>query len=231
MTEENKEVLEQVVQEPEVQEEPTSVQPPTKSNADHNWELANQVMADQKRQLEEMRQRVEALAKPKEEPEVDEFADLDKSDYITVEKALEITEKKAEKKAKQAAREMVEEYINQNRILQDESRMRSSVDDYDYVVNTFVLPMIQNNPALRSEIQSSKYPAEAAYLIGKNSMHFKDTTMKKETNPKAERILKNAQRPVSGNAVGSPLKTQASDFSKMSKDDVWKQSQEYARRA
>ena len=94
----------------------------------------------------------------------------------------------------------------------------------------FALPMIKNDPALAYKIQQSKNPAETAYKLGKLSDGYEETMTKAATSPKAEKILKNSQRPTSSNAAGS-LKTQADKYSNMSPADIWAESQKYARRA
>jgi len=143
--------------------------------------------------------------------------------------ARQMAEKLAEKKAKQAAMQMMQQYAQQQNIAQDENRARSKYDDYDYVIENFAVPLIKNDPALAHKIQMSKNPAETAYRLGKLSDDYDASLQKQEVSPKAEKILKNSQRPVSSNAVGTPLKNQADNFSKMSKQDIWQMSERYAK--
>lgn len=77
----------------------------------------------------------------------------------------------------------------------------------------------------------SKNPAETAYKLAKLSDTYEETVSKKETSPKAEKVLKNASRPTSSQAVSSSLQSQANDFTKMSPSQVWEISQKYARGA
>jgi hypothetical protein len=97
-------------------------------------------------------------------------------------------------------------------------------------METFALPMIKNDPALAYKIQNSKNPAETAYKLGKISDDYEGTMNKAAVSPKAEKILKNSQRPTSSNAAGT-LKTQADKYSNMSQADIWTESQKYAKRA
>jgi hypothetical protein len=236
MTEEIKESVQEVpvaVQE-EAKEESQSeaVQEETlKRNVDINWEQANQVLRMQKQQIDELKSQLEEIKRPPKVEEKDDFADLDPEDYLTVSKARQFAEKLATKKASEEAHKVVKEYIQQQTVEQDEQRMRSKHEDYDYVIQNFSAPLIQNDPALAYQIQKSKNPAETAYKLGKLSDSYGEQGMTKQTSPKAEKIMKNTSRPTSGNAVGSPLKTQADQFAKMSKDDIWSQSQKYARGA
>jgi hypothetical protein len=203
-----------------------------KPSAEQNWQEARQVMEAQKAELEALKRQMSEFSAPKQQApaeEPDEFADLDPSEYVTVEKAQRL----AEKKAKQAAEKIVGQYLNQDRaqrhLNDSETKAREKFDDYDYVINTYVLPAIKNDPALAHKIQNSKDPAAVAYKLGQLEMADRGETA--PVNPKAERILKNASRPVSGNAVSQPLKKQADEFAKMSQADVWKLSESYAKKA
>lgn len=236
MTEENKEVAEQEVVPQEAQEQVEKPQEEAKETApakdvDRNWQEANRVLKMQQQKIQELESMVNEKLKPAPVEEKDEFADLDPNDYLTVDRARKMAEKYAEKKAESAAKKIVGEYAQQQNLQMNELHMRSKHDDYDYVIEHYAIPQINNNPALALKISQSKNPAETAYKIGKLSDEYEDNMVKQAISPKAEKILKNSQRPVSGNAVGSPLKTQADNFSKMSKEDVWKQSQQYARGA
>ncbi len=211
---------EETVSTAEVKEQPKSV--------DHNWAQANEVLRLQKQRIEELEARLHQPL-PKVEAEKDEFADLDPDDALTVSQARRLAESLAEKKAREAAKQVIDQYMRENNVSNDEQRMRSKHDDYDYVVETFAIPLIKSDPALAHKIQNSRNPAETAYKLGKLSDQYEETMTKKETSPKAEKILKNASRPTSGNAVSAPLKGQADNFSKMSKEDVWNMSQKYAK--
>lgn len=201
------------------------------NNVDHNWQKANAVLSAQKRQIEELEQKLNQMNQPQVQPEIDEFDDLDQDDYMTVGKAREMANKLASKAAEKTAKRVVDEYIQQQNISNDEARMKSKHDDYDFVIENYAIPLIKNDPALAYKVQMSKNPAETAYRLGKLSDSYEAHGMKKQTSPLAEKVMKNVSRPVSSNSVSSPLKTQASDYSKMSREDVWAQSQKFARMA
>lgn len=229
MSEETEVIEEQVVNQD--QEVAAETQADSKTSAQVNWAEARQVMEAQKAELETLKRQMAEMSAPKQQApaeEPDEFADLDPSEYVTVDKAQRL----AEKKAKQAAQQIVSQYINQDKaqrhLNESEAKAREKYDDYDYVINTYVLPAIKNDPALAHKIQNSKDPAAVAYKLGKLDMSEQETA---PANPKAEKILKNASRPVSGNAVSQPLKKQADEFAKMSQADIWKLSESYAKKA
>jgi hypothetical protein len=232
MTDEN-EVLENVPAQ-EVEEIQEQVESPIEQKEDPNqvnWRQANEVMRYQKMRIDELeRERQNASKQPPPVEEIDEFANEDPDNYITVAKARSMADKAAEKKAKIYAQQAVQEYAQQQSVAISEERARTKYDDYDYVMETFALPMIKNDPALAYKIQNSKNPAETAYKLGKISDDYEGTMNKAAVSPKAEKILKNSQRPTSSNAAGT-LKTQADKYSNMSQADIWTESQKYAKRA
>jgi len=216
-----------------VVEETQPVAPVKENLAEINWKQANEVMRLQKQRIEEL----EARNAPKsaiveEEQEIDELEGLDSEDVITVEKHRKIREsdkKRAEKVAAKTAKQIVNEYMQQQSVSQDETRMRAKCEDYDYVMENFAIPMIKNDPALAYKVQNSKNPAEIAYKLAKISDEYEMATMKQQTSPRAEKVLKNSQRPTSVNAANNSLKSQAEDFSKLSPQQTWEMSQKYAR--
>lgn len=233
MTEDVKEVVEeQVVQQEqpqvEVKEEPKEA---PKVDQDKNWKQANEVLRLQKQRIEDLEARLTEQTPPPKKEEPDEFSSWDQEDILTVGKARALAEKLAEKKAAEIVRREMDKYTSQQNVAQDEQRARSKYEDYDYVIENYAIPMIKNDPALAHKIQNSKNPAETAYKLGKISDSYEEANMPQKTSPKAEKILKNSQRPVSSSAAVTPLKNQADNFSNMSKEDIWKESQKYARQA
>lgn len=230
MTEETEVIEEQnEAQEVETQE-------PVENKNEVNWREASQVMKSQKAQIEAFQQEMAMLKaqmqpKPVEEP--DEFATISKDEMLTFEQAQRLADKRAEKAVKKHLDEykgQQEERLRNERIAMDEERVRQKYQDYDYVIEHFALPQIKNDPALAYKLQMSKNPAEAAYKLGKLSDSYEES-MTKQTSPKAEKVLKNTSRPISGNAISPSLKSKADDFSKMSSQQIWEQSQKYARQA
>lgn len=199
-----------------------------KQDASHNWELARQALAQQKAEIEQLKA---MLGNKAPEPEPDPFAGLDPDDYLTVDEARKRFEPTISKKAREAASELMEQYKLQSQIQYDEQRLRSQHEDYDYVVENFAIPLIKNNPALAMQVQNSKNPAQVAYMLGKMSDQYGESVNKQQPSQKAEKILKNSQRPVSAAAVSAPLKSQADNFAKRSKQDIWAESQRYAKGA
>jgi hypothetical protein len=228
MTEEEKAVAEEPTQTQEIQlvEEPKVQETPV----ERNWKEAAEVMRLQKQRIEELEARINQTQKAPEK-EADEFADLDPNNYLTVKEAKDMAAKLAEKAAAKAAKQVVQEYAQQQNVVNDEQRMRTKHEDFDYVIEHYAIPMIKNDAALAYKIQTSKNPAETAYKLAKLSDEYEASMTKQQMSPKAEKILKNSSKPVSSSSVGSPIKAQADEFSKMSPQQVWEMSQKFARGA
>lgn len=208
------------------------VQEQPKKDIDHNWQEANKIMKLQQQRIQDLEARLtQPPPQVERQEEKDEFAEWDPADYLTVEKAEKLIEKRAEKKAEAMVKKHIQEYSQQQQVAISEQHTRSKYEDYDYVVENFAIPLIKSDPALAHKIQTSKNPAETAYKLGKLSDQYEESMTKQQTNPKAEKVIKNSQRPVSGNSVGNPLKTQADQFAKMSQSQIWEMSQKYAKGA
>ncbi len=213
----------------EVQAEEAKKPEPQKA-VDHNWEQARQLMQMQKQRIEELENR----QKPAVVPEKDEFADLDPEELVTTSKALQMAKKMATRESQEIRKELesLQTKINLQNYSAEENAMRSKHDDYDYVIDNFVRPMIKNDPAYQQMIINSKNPIQTAYKLGKLSDDYQEQPMKNnDAVQKAEKMIKNSQKPLSGNAAGGSLKGQAEKYAKMSPQDIWKESQSYAKRA
>lgn len=235
MTEEQTEVAQEQPQTEQVAvQEPNEAQNVAKNDSDRNWEEARSVIKQLKHRIDELEQRPQQSQQPQQVVEDDmtiamNALGIDKEDVLTAEQSYALTEKVSDIKAEKKARQIVQEYAQQQNLANDEQKARAKYDDFDFVIENYAIPMIKNDPALAYKIQTSRNPAETAYKLAKISDEYEGTQMKQQTSPKAEKILKNSSRPVSSNAVGQPLKSQADDFSKLSPQQVWEMSQKFAR--
>ncbi len=213
--------VEQEVQET-VAESPKDIQ--------SNWEQTRQTISALKQQNEQLHAQMMQLSqmvKPLTE-EKDELEELDPNEVITVEQY----KKGVEKHAKKYAQQEIQQYMRQHSLETSEQQMRASNEDYDYVLENFAIPLIKNDPALAYKVQNSKNPAKTAYQLGKLSDEYQASAQQQsQPSPKAQKILKNTSRPVAAASVGAPLKSQVEDFSKMSQNQIWELSQQYARKA
>lgn len=206
-----------------------------RNDEEHNWQRVHAVLEAQKAELDSLRtelQKKTVAPEPEEEP--DELANLDPNEYFTVAQLREMRtkmEQRAERKAIAAAQAAASEVARQQSISIAEQQAKAVHEDYDYVVEHFAIPLIKNDPALAHKVMNSKNPAETAYKLGKLSDQYEEQMAKQTTSPKAEKILKNTQRPTSSNAVSSSLRTTADKYSNMSPREIWEQSQKWAKQA
>lgn len=228
MTEEEKQEQEPVQEQPVQEEVKEEVQQPQPTE-DPNWKFAREVMSSQKNEIEVLKRQIQELATPKPPQEVDEFADLDENDTITIAQAKKLSEKQAKKAAEGLVKEYLQKHSTEIRVQSAEVEARQKYSDYDYVINTFTIPQVQRDPALAHKIANSPNPAITAYKLGKLSDEYEAQVTKQNVNPKAEKIVRNSQRPSSAHSATAPLKSQVDDVTKMSSADVWNLSQKYAR--
>jgi hypothetical protein len=207
----------------------TQQQEHVESDSTINWKKATATMAAQKQEIEALKAYLQQAEQRKayEAQQAQEKAEeMDPDEPITYQKANTI----AERKAKEMAGKLLDEYKQQHALESDEARMRSKHDDYDYVLETYAVPLIKKDPALAYKIQQSRTPAETAYKLGKLSDEYEANMAKKDISPKAEKVLKNVNRPTNSNAVGN-LKNQSEEATQLSPQEIWARSQKYARQA
>jgi hypothetical protein len=192
---------------------------------DHNWSQARAALASQKAEIDALR------AKLTEKEDQDEFKDLAPDEYVTVAQAQKIAERKAERKAEQIAHTIVEKRFKEQETQLQETQVRNQYEDYDYVIENFALPMVQQNKALADALRASPNPFVMAYNLAKSSEEYQKEMVKQKPNAKAEKILKNVNRPLSSSAAGASLKTQADMFANLTPSQTWEMSQKYAKKA
>lgn len=204
----------------------------TDTGVEKNWIQARRVMKSQQSEIETLKQQVNKMNTV---PEKDEFADIDKDDYVTFAQAQRLAEKKAIKEAGRIASKIVDEKMRLINGKDQEKETRAKYQDYDYVIDNFAIPMIENNPALAESLKVMPDFAETAYKLAKASKEYENdmqTRQKKETSKAADKVIDNTHKPVSINAASSSsLSSSVSQFASMSTEEVWKLSKEYARRA
>ena len=201
---------------------------PPPEEPENHWREVRQALKSLKQQNIELQ---EQLNKRQTSPEPDEFEGLDPTDYVSLEQAKRLVEKRAEKRAAEIASKVVEDRLRSLENQSKEEKMRDRYDDYDYVIENFGIPMIENNPALKQALAASPNWAEMAYNLSKATPEYQNKVTQKKTDPAIERAKKNAERPVSSSAAPSNLKGAVDAFASLSPEEVWNKSQEYARRA
>ena len=204
----------------------TTQQPEQKvqdNSSDQNWARVREVLNSQKSEIEDLKRQVQANSNP----ETDEFEGVDGEDYATVNMM-----KKPSKKMKELENtvQQLQQSLKINEATRQEEIMRSKTDDYDYVIENFGIPLIEKTPALKETLLKIPNWAEMAYNMAKATPEYQKA-QSQDNSKKVEKVIKNTERPTSANAAGSSLKSQAEVFANLSPSDVWKKSQEFARRA
>ncbi len=204
----------------------TTQQPEQKvqdNSSDQNWARVREVLNSQKSEIEDLKRQVQANSNP----ETDEFEGVDGEDYATVNMM-----KKPSKKMKELENtvQQLQQSLKINEATRQEEIMRSKNDDYDYVIEKFGIPLIEKTPALKETLLKIPNWAEMAYNMAKATPEYK-AAQSQDNSKKVEKVIKNTERPTSANAAGTSMKSQAEVFANLSPSDVWKKSQEFARRA
>lgn len=214
------------------EEQKTELHKNTSNDVEKNWIQARKVMKSQQSEIEALREQVNKINTV---PEKDEFSDIDKDDYVTFAQAQRLAEKKATKEAERIASKIIDEKMRVINGKDQEEKTRAKYSDYDYVIDNFAIPMIENNPALANSLKAMPNFAEVAYKLAKSSSEYEmelKNRQQKEASKAAEKVKDNTQKPVSINAASSSsLYSSVSQFANMSTEEVWKLSKQYARGA
>jgi hypothetical protein len=128
----------------------------------------------------------------------------------------------------------VHEVLAEKEQSQVEDKMRLKFRDYDDVVtNENIKDLIEDDRDFADALASSANPALAAYKAIKKAAFYQNKKTEKKPSIEAEKIVKNAAKPVSTNAVQNrPLAT-AESFSRASDSEraaLYREMQEFASR-
>ena len=163
-----------------------------RNDVEYNWAEARRRIQELERKTREQDELLKQ-SQPKAAPEEDDLARLSKDDIITVEQAEKIAERRA--------RKIAEEVIKQREASTVDERLSVKFSDFADVVTKENIELLkQNEPELAYSLSHSPDPyaqGVAAYKLLKK-LGISSTEQK---NQDKERALKNAQKPVSVNAV------------------------------
>jgi hypothetical protein len=179
--------------------------------------------------------KMNAPTQKQQAPEPDELADLSEDDFINV--------GQVKKYASRLVKETIQQAMKEQKGATLEDRFRASHSDYDEVVNKENLEtLFQDMPELKG-VLSKAYeasmkgedvdPVSLSYkLIKKFGTNLGETTMNKKA-PELARLAKNAQKPISSNAIKSSALSEAHKYidrpSKEEADRIYKETVEAAR--
>lgn len=196
-------------------------QPPQESqrrDEEMNWKRAREMMEEQKRQLEQMKERerlyqqeLMKFTKPvtNEEP-AENFAD---DDLLTAAQAKRVAEKIAEQKFKSL--------WQQTEDAKAEDNLRREFPDYDAVVTPENLQKLaRENPEILESLQATP----RLYAKGKTAYKFLKTMVNPDFVESKEKIQTNSAKPRSSSSLGaSGALSQASLFERGLTPDLKKQ--------
>lgn len=222
MSEEENVNVEEVVQPSEtdqVQDEAPQAQAPQKGSKEYNFAEQRRIIEQQNRKIQELEEAVRYGVKKQPEPE-DDLEHLGQDEFLTRSQAEKLALKKAQ------------ELLAQQEASLAEDRMRLKFKDYDDVVTEEnVKELIGDDRELADSIASSPNPYAAAYKLIKKAAFYQEKGKKK--SQEAEKIVKNAQKPISSNSVQARPLAAANTYAFASdgeREALYKEMMEYARR-
>lgn len=198
----NQDVEQEVVQPTEteaVQDQPQ----PQKGSAEYNFGEMRKLVAEQNRQLELQARRLQELENSSQQP----ASQSDEIDVDSIDQDAYLTKRQAEAIAYRQTQEML--YLQERAFMED--KMRIKCRDYDEIVTRENIDeLIRNEPDLELAIKNAPNPFATAYSFLK-----KVKGPKQKQSDEAEKIVRNAQKPVSSNAIPArPLAT-ANQYARM----------------
>lgn len=191
--EENPQAVAEATETEVQQEAPESAQEKKRRNdAEYNWAEARRKMQELEKQNRELQEQFQKQNQPKPAKEEDELDKLGDDDIVT--------KAQAKKMAAKMAREIANEVIKQREVATVDERLQMKFPDFGEVVSRENIELLkQTEPELAMSLMHNPDPfaqGAAAYKLIKKlgiggSM----------PNPEKEKAIKNAQKPVSVNAV------------------------------
>ena len=195
---------------------------PSRGSADYNFREMRKLIEEQSRKIRELEEIRYRQGAPAQQEDADDLATLRKDDFLTVAQAEKLALRKAE------------ELLHQREIASQEDHSRLKHPDYDQIVNEDnIKQLIEDDRDLAETLRNSPNPYEAAYkLIKKSSFYTSREEMNKKKSMEAEKLLKNANKPLSSNAVQSKPLSEANAFvmNKALRDELAKEMYESAKR-
>jgi hypothetical protein len=193
---------------------------PQKGSAEYNFREARKIMQEQNRRIQELEERARYQHQaPVAEPP-DELEGLGQDEVLTRRQAEAIALRKTQ------------EILAEREYATAEDRARLKFRDYDDVVTEEnVKELIEDDPDVAEAIRNSPNPHVTAYkLIRKTNAGLEKV---KKKSVEAEKVVKNAQKPVSSNAVQARPLANANSYAFSGEDErqaMYREMMDAARR-
>lgn len=164
-----------------------------RNDVEYNWAEARRAIQERDRKLQDYEEQLKRLQKPVAESDEDDLGKLAEDDLITVKQLKKFTAKAAQKAAAEA--------VKQHDAANVDERLALKFPDFSEVVTTENIELLkQTEPELAVSLYHNPDPFKqgvAAYKLLKRL----GMSTKEANSPEKEKALKNAQKPVSVNAV------------------------------
>jgi hypothetical protein len=225
MSEEAENVNNQEVVEPEANVSDGTPQEPRKdekSDKELNFERLRKKNEELERYVRDIQEQFQRQQKPPPPPqEEDELSSLTPDDIITVSQANKLAEKRA--------KALIDKAFQERERASLPDKTRSKYDDYDKVMTKDNIEKFEQlEPGLADACAKASNPWETTYKMIRK---FVLPAEEKRFDKAAERAEENLQKPSSIHSIGKrgPL-SQANQWSEASKEQLYKEMMEAARR-
>ena len=227
--EENSNVEQEVVQPSETEQvqETQETRSPQKGSAEYNFREMRLAMEEQKRIIQDLQYQAQQRNAPQQQQEVDYLPGVNDDEIVTKAQL-----KAFNRKVEEDNRRRDEEMRMQQELSFAEDRVRMRHKDYDDVMtDENIQNLIEDDNVLAETIRNSPNAYEAAYKMIKKSAFYQEKGRKPSVD--AQKIVKNAQKPVSSNAVQQRPLAQANSYAFANdneRESLYREMQESAKR-
>lgn len=164
-----------------------------RNDQEYNWAEARKKMQELDRQNKELAEKVSQMQKPASQPE-EEASPMGKDDIVTYSQMEKLIEKKAAK--------IAENILRQREAATVDERLSLKFSDYADVVSKENIELLkQEEPELALSIWKLQDDPYAQGIAAYKLMKKLGISDKETPQPDKERAVKNAQKPLSVNAV------------------------------
>lgn len=194
-----------------------------------NWRQVRQSLAEAKerearhqREIEELRNLVQAV-KPQEK-EIDPWEGLENDDVLEVAKAKEIIARQTQAEVKRALDQALKQRDSDPVVL--EQKTKAKYKDFDQVMTAEnVDDIIKTNPLVHDAILKSANPIEAAYQFISGSAKYHNRTLETKGMIEKAKLKDNQSKPKSPNSLASSHAVASpGQFSRLTKEqqkELW----------
>lgn len=189
----NQNVDQEVVQPTQTEAQDQGSQASSQGSQEYNWKEARKQMSEYQRRIQDLEHHIQNQQQQVQpQLEEDDLESIDQDSYLT------------KRQAEALALRKTQELFRQQEIATAEDRARLKFRDYDDVVTEEHIQELINDKDVLKSLKTAEDPFALSYKLIKQSAFFNEKT--KKPSREAEKLTKNAQKPVSVNTIqASPL--------------------------